>query len=76
MSERPTEEQIRAGMRRPGARSGAYGVRYLTGGYYLSPDQFGFSTAQQGPTAGMAGGEMSTATGGVSSGGDSGGAST
>lgn len=65
-----TEEEIRRkGQRRlPGARSGAYGVSYLYGGYYLSPDQFGYTTAQAGST----GGEMSTATG-DSGGGDGGG---
>ncbi len=39
-------------------------------GYYLNPDQFGYTTAQE-PTERIAGGEMSTATAGA--GGDSGG---
>ena len=70
-----TEEEIRRkGMRRlPGARSGAYGVSYLYGGYYLSPDQFGYTTSQTWGSSG--GGEMTTTGSGGESGGDAGGGS-
>ena len=58
----------RAELRR-GAFQGVWGTSLGVGGYYLSPDQFGYTTAQ----AGSAGGEMSTATGGDSGGGGDGG---
>ena len=66
-----TERQRKkAGTRRPGARSGVYGLTYWTGGYYLSPSQFGsYTTAQETPGS-TAGGEV-TSTG---SAGDAGGA--
>lgn len=57
----------RAELRR-GAFQGVWGLSLGVGGYYLNPDQFGYTTAQ----AGSAGGAMSTATG-DSGGGDGGG---
>lgn len=71
------EEQIRGrvgrGARRPGYRSGAYGVTYWTGGYYLSPEQFGYTTAQA--SGGSGGGQITTTGSADGGGGDGGGAS-
>lgn len=52
-----------AGERR-GYTSGAYGVSYAVGGYYLSPAQFGYTTAQA-----DSGGDTTT-TGGTDGAGD------
>lgn len=67
----PTEKRKKAGSRRPGARSGVYGLTYWAGGYYLSPSQFGSYTTAQETAGSTAGGEV-TSTG--STGGDAGGA--
>jgi hypothetical protein len=56
------------GERRRGYYGGVYGVAYVGQSYYLSPDQFGYTTAQA-PTEGLGGGQMSTATGGDAAGG-------
>lgn len=66
-----TEEEIRRrmrGERRRGSYGGVYGLTYWTGGFYLSPAQFGYTTAQE-PVNGFGGGEMSTATAGAGDGG-------
>ena len=68
LSEAEIRSRLAGERRRPGARKGVRGVTYWSGGFYLSPQQFGYTTAQD-PTAGMAGGEMSTATGGDAGGG-------
>lgn len=56
-------------MRRMRPRGG-YALR---GGFYLSPQQFGYTTAQA-PAEGFGGGEMSTATAGAGGGEGGGGA--
>lgn len=61
------------GERRRGYYGGVYGVSYIGASYYLSPDQFGYTTSQA-PVNGFGGGEMSTATAGA--GGDGGGGAT
>lgn len=70
MTEREYEEWLRKQQRR------GRGVARVYGGFYLSPGQFGYTTAQE-PVNGFGGGTMSTATpgagGGEGSGGDGGG---
>lgn len=57
---------------RRGYTSGALGVTYAYGGYYLSPAQFGYTTAQA--AEGSGGGQITTTGGAEGGGGDSGGA--
>lgn len=45
---------------RRGYYGGVYGVGYgLGGGYYLNPDQFGYTTAQSGSAGGALSGDAS-----------------
>lgn len=60
----------RAGTRR-GLTGGVYGVSYVGQSYYLSPDQFGYTTSQA--EGGYGGGSMTTTGSGGDGAGDGGG---
>ena len=65
----PVVESVIRGDRRRGLYGGVYGVSYVGQSYYLSPDQFGYTTSQSGNLT-------TTGSGGESAGGDAGGGGT